>query len=152
MASDVAVVALTYRGTDIQNIPGGIFLEIVEGLNEPPSVRGSDWTVPGAPGRQFRSRVADVRTIELRGYVSGEGVGEAADRSDFATLRETMRALFDPTLDPGVLAATLENGAAATINARSLPTQVWDQVVPAMFRVSIELESVDPDWDFGGGS
>lgn len=142
MSSGAAVIGLTYDGTDIQQADYGIFLEIVRGLNEPPQVRGIDTVVPGLPGRVPRNRVVDVLTLELRGFVTGDG------RAAFRANAATVRALFYPTNDPAVLVATLEDGSTATITARALPTQLWGQVVPEFATVSIELESVDPDWEF----
>ena len=144
MSSAVAVIGLTYRGTDIQVLEG-IFLEIVRGLGDVPAVRGVDIVVPARAGRIVRNRVGDYLSIELLGIVGGSGADEAAQRSDFADRRAAMRALFDPTLAPGALVATLENATTATIAARSLNI-VWDQVVPTLARVSVEMESVDPDW------
>src|SRR5689334_19818953 len=109
MTTSVAVVGLTYDSEDIQTIPG-LFLEIVVGLNETPSVRGVDTTIPTAPGRVPRARVADTLRIELRGFVAGSGSGESGDRAAFATLRQTVRTLFSPTRAPADLVATLEDG------------------------------------------
>lgn len=144
-----ATIGLTYRGSNIQDLDG-IWLEIVRGLNEGPAVRGVDVVVPAAVGRQVRNRVADNRTLELRGWVRGvAGYDEADDLEAFATQRTTFGALFDPTLDPGALVATLEDGSTVTIDARTL-NSVWEQVVPSFHRVSVELESVDPEWVAGG--
>lgn len=146
MSNPAAVIALTYAGTDVQQNPIGIFLEIARGLNEVAEVRGSDTVVPGLAGRVSRNRVADRRTIELRGLVAGSGATEAAQRSSFRTLVNTVRTLFSPTAAPANLVATLENGTTGTIAARTLPTLLWDQLGPSVARVSIELESVAPDW------
>lgn len=146
MTSAVAIIGLTFRATDIQSLPTGVFLELVDGIAAPPSVRGADTVVPGRSGRIAKARVGDVWSGELRGLVTGAGSTEAAMRDALADLRETMRALFDPTLLPGALVATLENGDTATIQARALPGQIWEIVVPSMYRVSIEVESVDPYW------
>lgn len=145
MTNAVAVIALTYAATDIQHSDFGIFLEIVRGLNETPTVRGEDTIVPGDPGRTAGSRVNDVIGIELRGYVRGVGVDEAGDRSAFATNRAAFRALFASNRARANLVATLEDGSTATISARPLPGGLWDQIVPGMAKVSIELEGYD-DW------
>lgn len=249
MSNPAAVIGLTFGGTDVQQQPIGIFLELVRGFGEGPSVRGTDTVVPGLVGRIARNRVADTWRIELRGMVAGTGneiqtvtitgsptggtftltfqgqttagiaynataatvqaalealsniapgdvvvtggpmpgVGvvvtfqgqyagidvtqmtgsaagltggtpvltiatltnggltEAAQRSSFAALRQVVRVLFAPTANPGALVATLENGTTATIQARTLPTPLWDQLVPALARLSVELEAVQ-DW------
>ena len=145
MTNAAAAIALTYDGTDLQEDPFGVFLEIERGLNEPAEVRGIDVVIPHASGQTAGSRLGHRRLIELRGYVLGQGADESAQRSDFAAMREALRALFDPTTTK-VLSATLEDGATATINARTL-NAAWVKIGPAYFSVSIELESVDPDWD-----
>lgn len=71
MANAVAVIGLTYDGTDVQDSAFGIFLELIHGLNEVPSVRGVDLIVPARAYRFVRNRVADVTRIELRGIVTG---------------------------------------------------------------------------------
>lgn len=136
MSSAVAAIGLTVGGVDVQ-VLDGIFLEIVRGLNEPPSVRGSDTIVPGRAGRITRNRQDDVWTIELRGYVAGN------TQSAFRTNAKSIRALFDPKVLRTVV-ATLEDGTTATITARTLNT-VWDQGMPEWANVSIEMEAVE-DW------
>lgn len=148
MTNAAAVIGLTYDGTDLQNNPIGIFLELVRGLSETPRVRGVDTIVPSLAGRVVRNRVADGFVVELRGYISGTGVDEAAQRAEFRSLVTGLRTLFDPTRDPADLIATLEDGSTATCSARPLPTMVYDQRVPAMAVLSVELESVDADWVF----
>jgi hypothetical protein len=149
MASDVAVVGLTYRGTDIQDIDG-IFLEIYRGLVEPLEPRGVDLVVPSRPGQIVRNRVGHRLPIELRGFIRGVSAdGEADDRADFAANRGAFRVLFDTTLDPGDLVAALEDGSSMLIAARTLNV-VPRPRVPTYVEVSVELESVDPDWVASG--
>ena len=148
MTSAAAVVGLTYRGTDIQDLDG-IFLEIYRGLFEPVEVRGVDLVVPSATGQSVRNRKGHRRSIGLRGWIRGVDssapIDEAGDRADFATNRAAFETLFDPTLDPGALVATLEDGSSRTIDARTL-NAIPDQAVPTLVYVDIELESVDPNW------
>lgn len=170
MSNAVAVIGLTYRGTDIQEPAFGIFLEIVRGLQEVPTVRGTDVIVPGRAGRILGTRVSDVLKIELEGIVTGAGVGigvsawiadgwtdpglhgptigssddAAGERSSYRAKAKALRALFDPTIS-GPLVASLEDGTTKTINARTLNT-IWDQPIPILARVNVQLESVDPDW------
>lgn len=151
MTNAAAVIGLTFKATDIQQHPIGIFLEMPGGLlgQGPVAVRGIDTVVPGLAGRIARNRIGDTWRIPLVGYVSGTGSGETALRSSFASLRATMAALFDPTDDPGALVATLEDGSTMTIQARTLPTALWENIVPSMARVSLELEAVE-DWVASG--
>ena len=145
MTTAVAVIGLTFGGTDIQESDFGVFLELVRGLNERPTPRGVDLIVPSRAGRIVRNRVGDALTIELRGYVMGAGSTEGLQRIDFRTNAKAVRALFDPSAEPANLVATLEDSTTATIAARTL-NSVWDQTDPWTAAVSIELESVDPDW------
>ena len=147
----VAVIGLTYGGTDIQDLDG-IYMEIIRGLAERPSVRGSDTVVPGLAGRIRRSRVNDLLTIELRGWVRGSGADESEQRSDFATNRLNFRTIFNPTLGDQDLVATLEDGTTATISAQASDRTIWNQVVPSFAEVSVELDSIDPDWVHSVGS
>jgi hypothetical protein len=149
MPSSVAVIGLTFRGVDVQRSDFGLFLEIVRGLDELPEVRGKDTVIPGLAGRMYRNRVVDRLPVELRGMVVGNGVDEAAQRSDLRTNMDFTRALFDPTLAPGDLVATLENGALRTIVARPL-NLLKQQRVPTMYDLSIELESVSFSLTIGG--
>lgn len=146
MTNAAAVIGLDYGGTDLQEDPFGIFLEVIHGLNESPAVRGVDVTVPGRDGQVVGSRVVHVTAIELEGYVAGQGSDESAQRADFAAMRTTLKALFDPTTS-ATLTATLEDGATATITARALGNGLlWAQVTPACARLNVTLESVDPEW------
>lgn len=136
-----AVIALTYAGTDIQDVDG-IFLEITKGLAEGPDVRGADVIIPGLDGRLARPRRADITKIELHGWVRGVDTDESGDRSDFADNRAAFSALFDPTAAPADLVASLENGDTATISARTLPTILFQNVVPSFAEVNVELEGL----------
>lgn len=146
MSNPAATIGLTFGGTDLQQATIGIFLELVRGLNETAEVRGTDTIVPSLAGRIARNRVGDTRRIELRGLVAGTGATEALQQSSFFTLVATIRALFSPTASAASLVATLPNGTTATILARTLPTMLWDQELPSLARVTIELESVAPNW------
>lgn len=148
MTNAAAAIGLTFNGVDIQRADFSIFLEVRRGLNEIPETRGKDTVVPGLTGRYFRNRVADTRKIELVGYVSGADATTPTEgplRRDFRHRVEELRALFDPTDDPGALAAALEDGGTATIEARTTSV-VWNQIAPSLASVSVEMESVDPEW------
>lgn len=150
MSNAVAVVGLTFRGVDIQRGDFGIFLEIVRGLEELPETRGKDTIIPALAGRMYRNRVVDRLMVELRGMVVGNGSSESVARSDLRTNMDFLRALFDPTLAPGDLVATLENGLTRTITARPLNI-LKQQRIPTMYDVSVELESVAFSQTIGGG-
>jgi hypothetical protein len=76
----------------------------------------------------------------------GNGSTDALQRADFRAGVNIIRALFSPSRAPAALVATLEDGTTATISARPL-NLVWAEDVASLSAtVSIELESVDPDW------
>ena len=147
MTNAVAVIALTYRGTDIQEAfgaSGAMFLEIVRGLNEPAAVRGSDIIVPGKTGRLQGSRQKDLRTVELEGILWG--ATGATERTTYRTKVATFQALFDPTI-AGALVATLEDGTTTKTLANTRTLSVaWDHIAPGAARVNVLLESTAPDW------
>lgn len=147
MANPAAVIALTYRATDIQNSfatgASFIFLEIIRGLNEPPSVRGSDVVIPSKVGRLQGSRVKDMVTVELEGIIGGaQGVTEL---SSFRTKAAAFRALFDPTIS-GSLVATLEDASTKTLTLARTTNVLWEQLNPTLARVNVQLESTAGDW------
>lgn len=148
MSSPAAVIGITYRGTDVQDVDG-IFLEIYSGLNERVDVRGVDRVVPGSAGQVAYNRRGHRRGIGLRGFVRGSGANEDVQRDDFRANVDVYDSLFDPTLDPGALVLTLEDGTTRSIDARTLPGDIWDQKLPTFASVDVKLESVDPDWVAG---
>jgi hypothetical protein len=146
MSSDAAVIALTFDGTDIQDVDG-IFLEIVSGLQGPTEIRGIDVTIPGADGYVADVRRVHATRVKLEGWVRGVGASDEADhRADLADNRVIFRNLFDPTAAEAPLVATLENGAIWTIQARTLPTILWEANVPSHATVSVELQG-NGDWE-----
>lgn len=151
MPNAVAVIGLTFRAADLQRSDFSVFLEIIKGLNDLPSVRGTDVVVPGLTGRIVRNRVADKRDIVLSGFVRGVGGSptESSDRAAFRVVMDEMRTLFDPTLTPGDLIATLENGSTARIAARTL-NLIEDNQLPTLSKINVELESVAPNWSTPG--
>lgn len=138
---------LTYDATSIQQDPIGIYLRIVRGLNEIPSVRGEDDVVASKPGRSPYPRVADVLALELDGLLLGLGDTFAEEQASFRTLVEALKTLLAAgSLNPKALAGTLEDGSTATINARVVDVQVRQLIESTAAEVKVALESVDPDW------
>ena len=152
MSNNAATLPLTVDGTDVQQDPIGIFLELVRGLNEGPSVRGEDDIVPSLEGRTALNRVGDTWRLEIRGWIAGVGATGALQRASYRALATQVRELFDPRLDPYSVSVILEDGGVASIMARPLPTPLWDELVPGyLARVSYELEAVE-DWEFEAAS
>lgn len=148
MSNAAAVIGLTFAGTDLQNSTFGIFLEIKSGLVGGVSVRGTDTVVPGLAGRIVRNRKRDRRVIELRGFITGNAgsTSESSQRSSFRDKWQALEAIFDVSAAPANLVATLEDGSTATIACRTIDILPGEQPVPTFQEVSVELESVVPDW------
>lgn len=147
MTTAVGIVALSYDGTDLQQSDLQLFLQIVHGLNETPSVRGSDYVVPARAGRVEANRVNDVLSIVLEGHVTGDPTETTTSgaRSSFRDNMQALRFLFRPDRARADLVATLENGTVLAISARPLNIVLSEPVPSEFAAVSIELEGYD-DW------
>lgn len=133
-------IPLTYKGNDLQHADFGIFLEIVEGLEQSAEHRGVDTTIPSLAGQKEGNRVPHRRGILLEGIVKG------TSRADMRDNLQLLMTWFDPAT-PGNLVATLEDGSTATIRARTEPPSPLTRAInPWTKRVSIELISVAPNW------
>jgi hypothetical protein len=146
MTSPLGIIAMTYRGVDLQPADLHFFFELQIGLNELSEVRGEDTLIPDAIGMQPRNRRATRRYIELEGFVAGAGADEAAQRANFRDTMDTLQDLFDNTLQPGVLSLLTEDGSTRTINARTLNILPGTEGIPSYRSLNIAMESVDPDW------
>jgi hypothetical protein len=144
-------MGLTYRTTDIQT--ANIYLDIVSGFFEPPTVRGEDDLVFRAAGRDEMPRRADVRPIRLEGYGRGTGSTELARQQSWYAATSALMDLMDRTLASGPIVVTppylgLPSGSK-TIDARAV-NAVGGPVLSCMTyqRWSFDLECVDspPEW------
>lgn len=152
MTTSVATMGLTFNGTDLGDLTGTVIDRIMYGgPDEPSSVRGRDDIALGRRGRVARNRRRDFRRIELRGWVTGVGSTAADQAADYWDNRVALGTLMSLT-DIQTLAATLLNGDTYTIEARLVEPPSYDQVAPMLARVSILMESVDPDWELAVGS
>jgi hypothetical protein len=147
MTTAAAAIGLTYKAIDIQAPDFSIFLEITQGLDDSPDVRGVDVTVPAADEQTARPRRFHQRKILLAGHVMGNGSDQATARANYRLSRQVLSALFDATAAPGDLVATLEDGSTATIPCRTLPGGLAAiEVIPSEYaRLSIELLAIE-DW------
>jgi hypothetical protein len=143
-------VSLIFRGQDLHE--DGLDLQLTSGFFEPVSVRGKDVIVPANPGRFWRPRRADVRTLKLEGWVKGR----TPEEWNIATYLLSL--LIDTTLEPGELRIEgpylgFDPGFVATINATTV-NAISGPILGGMTfqRWDVELESVDPNWVLGGGS
>jgi hypothetical protein len=150
MTTPVAIVPVTFDSVDLCPDDLSRFFRITQGLNEPPDLRGVDVVVPGLDGQVTRPRRANTLRIVLFGHVMGVGSTQGDRRSSFRTEMAYLRDdLFSPARTAAELAATLENGLIATLDARPLPGMMVNELVPSEFaEVSIELLSVTPDWTY----
>lgn len=146
MTSFLAAIGLTFDAIDLQPTDQTFFLEITQGINEPPEVRGVDVIVPGSAGEIPRARKSDRLTIVLTGWVQGQGVDQDTARADFRATVDNLRSLFDTEADPADLVATMEDASTRTNTARTMNV-IWTEIIKSEFAtVSIEMVSVVPDW------
>lgn len=138
---------LTADGTDLTRADGRILLRVMSGLGEVWEVRGVDTVIPHLAGQVARNRRRNTLTIVAEGMVAGAGANEDAQRTDLASLRQTIRALMDPTQDPYTLEATDEGGTVWTIEARPINV-VWgpDDIPSYRGAVSCEWRAIGADW------
>lgn len=144
MPNPVALVALTFRGVDLQRADFSLFLEIVEGLSRGVETRGGDWTVGGRPGRLALGQVPDRLVVGLQGWVQG------SSKADYRALRRELDLLMRPSLPPGPLVATTEDGVVLTTQARGVNPPIQEGDGDARTReLTIDLEAVDPPYWLG---
>lgn len=151
MTTALSTVPVTYDSVDVQVPDTGIYLEIIKGFNEPPSVRGVDTIIPSAEGRAEGLRVFDTLKIELFGWVRHAASITDLDGqyASFASNRQVVRSLFATDRLRAVLAVIDESGNEYTIDARPVNT-IWTQRVRSLwYNVSIELEGYG-DWAAAG--
>lgn len=114
-------------------------MTLIDGLDALTGIRSTDDVIPFLPGVLWGERVADSRRLLLKGVL-------------FSTLPDAYRAsvrlltrAFDPTLGPGVLTATTEDGGVRTIIAYARNI-VWDARHSPIGRAfTIELVA-EPFW------
>lgn len=148
MTNALATIGLTYDATDLQTSDLQVFLEIVHGLNETPSVRGVDIVVPGLAGRIEGNRINDVLVIQLEGLIRADPSETTTDgaQASYRDNVQAVRTLFAPARLRAELVATLEDGTAFSIMARPMPGMIWTEPIKSeVAHVSIELEAYG-DW------
>lgn len=144
MPNPVALVGLTFRGVDLQRADFSLFLEIVEGLSRGVETRGGDWTVGGRPGRLALGQVPDRLVVGLQGWVQG------TDKANYRELRRELDLLMRPSLPPGPLVATTEDGVVLTTMARGVNPPIQEGDGDARTReITVDLEAVDPPYWLG---
>ncbi len=137
---------LTFGGTDLQRSNLSVHLDIVFGLNDGLEVRGVDTVIPSAVGRVPRNRKADIRHIQLVGWLQPVGATNALRESAYQVLRDEMEALFSQVAAPATLSGTAPNGSTRSILART-ENIIWNESpVFALGELTISLDSVVPAW------
>jgi len=137
-------IGVVFDGTDVQDVDG-LYLEITAGLDDSPTVRGEDVTVPYADGQVARPRRFHEMRILLTGHVRGVGATAGDAQADYRANVTAMRALFDPAADPADIVCTLEDGTTATAAARTLSVATVNVIPSEWSNVSIELLALE-DW------
>lgn len=137
---------LTFGGTDLQRSNLSVHLDIVFGLNDGLEVRGVDTVIPSAVGRVARNRKADIRHIQLTGWLQAVGATNALRDAAYQVLRDEMEALFSQVAAPATLSGLAPNGSTRSILART-DTIIWNESpVFALGELTISLDSVVPAW------
>jgi hypothetical protein len=143
MVSPVAVVGLSWDGFDVQRPDLDIFVEIAEGLDELPQVRGGDQVVPFRSGRLPSPAIADWRVVVCNGWIAGSG---AAPRASFRAYLDALKAKLDQTSEPRLLVATLETGALRWIRATPRNLLPGPGIGGEFRTFSVEWRACDPYW------
>lgn len=137
---------LAFAATDLQPSDRSFVLWVERGLNDIPTVRGEDIVVPHLTGRTAAARVADTMIIELKGWILANGATPDIIAGAFRTVVEALKAVFDPAAGYQTLSATLEDGSAATIQARVTALVIDEKVASHVASVDVQMESIDPYW------
>jgi hypothetical protein len=148
MTSAISTVGLTYDGSDLQSSDLSLYLKVVRGLWETPSVRGDDTVVPALAGRAEGSRVNDLLKIELRGWVRADPDLDSDHEDAVDSVQASLlllRTLFASDRERADLVATLRDGTTRTVSARPLNMITTEIVEGWWYNLSVELEGYD-DW------
>lgn len=143
---------LTFDGVDLQRADLSVHCDIVEGLNDGLEVRGEDTVIPSARGRTARNRKADVRHLLVACLIEGEGASEAERLASWQGLRDELEAAFDPEADPAILQGVALDGSTRAIDARTTSTMYAPSPAMGVGTLTVQLESVDPDWQVTPGA
>lgn len=143
MPNPASVIALSYKGTDLQTLDHRIFLEVAEGLSGLPELRGSDFVVGGTPGARALVRLPNVLPLLLVGWTKNATWPAYRD-----TIQELQR-LFRPMAGPGALVATLEDGTVVTAQARALSLVPAPDDPGPTKRLSVTMDAVQPPYWLG---
>lgn len=143
------LIGLAFDGYQLQRPDLDLIFEITEGLDTLPTTRGVDTIIPFRRGRLAQPHLADTRHIVATGWIAGSG---AAPRSSYREFVDELKAHLDPSTDPRLLVATLEDGSARWIRAVPRNLMPGDGIGGEFRALSIEWEGLDPFWYSSLGS
>lgn len=147
---------LEYRSFGISGEDPDICIDLIEGLYQIPSVRGTDWVVPRLDYLTPGNRRKDRLVLPLAGIVMGSGSDAEESREDLLVNVTALLAVMDPSLTSGTLSASqgylgLPVGSEATIQARvknGAPGKINGYRTRASQLWTFELEAF-MDWELG---
>lgn len=137
------LIGLAFDGYQLQRPDLNIIFQITEGLDSLPTMRGADAIIPFRRGRLAQPHLADTRHIVATGWIAGAG---AAPRSSYRAYVDELKSHLDPTEDPAMLVATLEDGRVRWIRAVARSLVPGDGIGNEFRAMSIEWEALDPFW------
>lgn len=130
----------TWQGVDLRPDHRRWRFWIEQGRDELPTVRRTSDHIPFRRGRVHRPGIANVRQLELRGYV------QETTPAEFQATKDMLKGLLDPELEePGTLVDPQDDGSKRWIHA--VPVSVLPKLAGNTKRIlSVELEALDPYW------
>ncbi len=136
----------TWEGFDLAPAHRRWRFWIAQGRDDLPGARTSADLIPFRRGRLHQPATADVRRLELRGYIT------ETDLAGLLATRDEIKRLLEPERDdPGILTDTFEDGSIRWI--RAIPRSADATYAGQAKRLySILLEALDPFWYGAWGS
>lgn len=134
-----------------------IQIDLIEGFNLLPQIRGRDWIVPRLDGEEAGNRRLGALILPAAGVVRGSGGTVEARRESFNDAVTALLAALDPSLGVGVLTLAdgylglgtgeeavipgrVQNAAPGRVTGyRTFPQQLW----------TFEFKCYDPEWTIG---
>ena len=135
-------MSLILDGQEMQRSNDGVYLSLARGRGrlEPPPTRRVRTLIPFRAGRRVEHGHADIRVLELTGWLKKPAPQELVDELD------ALKQLLDPARDPWILRDFLPTGETRWIEVvgRNL---MGTYLNPHTYQLSVELETAeDPHW------
>jgi hypothetical protein len=145
------MTTLTYRSEELRDLSvAHRYFSITGGWRDGLEVRGKDATIVGAPGMYELNRIANLRVIQLVGFVLAE------DESDWDSEMAALEDIFSPLLSSDDLEVTSPYmglaGGTRTISARVANYITVDVVPQLVTRWDVTLHAIGnpPNWTEAG--